>query len=219
MGARSVRKSTWKQKAIPTRVQLKHIRAKTSAIPDTISRAHAVHPISAVQMEWSLWSRDIEDGIVPLCRELRIGIVAYTPLGRGFFGGTGITESLPADSRLAQDYQHVNRMSTEMNKSIYARLEALATTKHECTPAQLAPGWLIQQGDDVVTIPRTSKSKNLETNIGSFSLKLSSDELNEVSNAVPMNEVAGQRNWGSISSLTWQSADTPPLNCNSSRVA
>ncbi|KAG1347707.1 putative Perakine reductase [Cocos nucifera] len=119
--------------------------------PDTIRRAHAVHPITALQMEWSLWTRDIEGEIVPLCRELGIGIVAYSPLGRGFFGGRGVGESISAGGVLASHPRFIGE-NLEKNKILYFRIEKLAA-KYECTPAQLALAWVLHQGDDVVPIP------------------------------------------------------------------
>nr|XP_029124051.1 probable aldo-keto reductase 1 isoform X2 [Elaeis guineensis] len=123
----------------------------SEASPDTIRRAHAVHPITAVQMEWSLWTREIEGEIVPLCRELGIGIVPYSPLGRGFFGGRGVTESVPANSMLAS-HPRFSGENLEKNKTLYVKLENLAK-KHHCTPSQLALAWILHQGDDVVPIP------------------------------------------------------------------
>jgi len=110
-----------------------------------------VHPITAVQMEWSLWSRDIEPEIVPLCRELGIGIVPYSPIGRGFFGGRGVKEQVSAESNLHGHPRFVAE-NLERNKQIYLRMEELAN-KHQCSPAQLALAWVLHQGDDVVPIP------------------------------------------------------------------
>ncbi|XP_057735946.1 probable aldo-keto reductase 1 [Arachis stenosperma] len=123
----------------------------SEASSDTIKRAHAVHPITAVQMEWSLWTRDIEEEIIPLCRELGIGIVPYSPLGRGFFGGKGVVENLPADSVL-HAHPRYQAQNLEKNKKIYERIESLAK-KHQCSPVQLALAWILQQGNDVAPIP------------------------------------------------------------------
>ncbi|KAJ1413891.1 NADP-dependent oxidoreductase domain [Sesbania bispinosa] len=123
----------------------------SEASPDTIRRAHAVHPITAVQMEWSLWTRDIEDEIVPPCRELGIGIVPYSPLGRGFFGGKGIVENVPANSYLTV-HPRFQAENLNKNKNIYDRIESLGK-KHQCTAPQLALAWVLQQGNDVVPIP------------------------------------------------------------------
>ncbi|KAL4637485.1 hypothetical protein ACB092_03G080500 [Castanea dentata] len=123
----------------------------SEASADTIRRAHAVHPITAVQMEWSLWTREIEEEIIPLCRELGIGIVPYSPLGRGFFGGKAVIESIPANSFLNANPRFQGE-NFDQNKTLYFRLGKLAE-KHGCTPAQLALAWILHQGDDVVPIP------------------------------------------------------------------
>ncbi|WJX85547.1 palmitoyltransferase akr1 [Trifolium repens] len=182
----------------------------SEASPDTIRRAHAVHPITAVQIEWSLWTRDIEDEIVPLCRELGIGIVPYSPLGRGFFGGKGVLENVSAASSLAS-HPRFQAENLDKNKNLYERIESLAK-KHRCTPAQLALAWVLQQGQDVVPIPGTTKIKNLDQNLGALSVKLSEDELKEISAVVPIDDVAGGRHYSGLdqSSWTWKFANTPP---------
>ncbi|TXG65916.1 hypothetical protein EZV62_007191 [Acer yangbiense] len=180
----------------------------SEASPDTIRRANAVHPITAIQMEWSLWTRDIEEDIIPLCRELGIGIVPYSPLGRGFFGGRAVVESIPANGFLAS----IPRFSGEnfdKNKKLYWNVKKVAV-KHECTPAQLALSWILHQGDDVVPIPGTTKIKNLDNNIGCIKVKLTNEDLQEISAAVPINEVAGERNTDNAFSCTWKFANTPP---------
>ncbi|KAG0498892.1 hypothetical protein HPP92_003583 [Vanilla planifolia] len=179
----------------------------SEAGPDTIRRAHAVHPITAVQMEWSLWTRDIEDEIVPLCRELGIGIVPYSPLGRGFFGGKAVLESLHADNVLVR-HPRFSGENLEKNKLLYLNLEALAA-KHQCTTAQLALAWVLEQGDDVIPIPGTTKIKNLISNIRSLELKLTKEDVKEISDAVPVAAVAGPRTYGSIAAYSWKFAETP----------
>ncbi|XP_050224458.1 perakine reductase-like isoform X3 [Mercurialis annua] len=124
----------------------------SEASSDTIKRAHAVHPVTALQMEYSLWSRDIEEEIIPLCRQLGIGMVAYSPLGVGFFAGKAVVESLPAGSFLAQVHPRFKQENIEKNKVLYIRLADLSK-KHGCTPPQLALAWLLHQGDDIVPIP------------------------------------------------------------------
>ncbi|XP_039139610.1 probable aldo-keto reductase 1 [Dioscorea cayenensis subsp. rotundata] len=177
----------------------------SEASPHTIRRAHAVHPISAVQMEWSLWSRDIEDEIVPLCRELGIGIVSYSPLGRGFFGGKGVSESVHEHSLPHPRYSSEN---LEKNKALYVRVENLAK-KHECSTAQLALSWVLHQGNDVVPIPATTKIKNLDSNIGALQVKLTEDDLREISDLIPVEEVAGSRSYEFDESFGWKHANTP----------
>ncbi|XP_043697789.1 probable aldo-keto reductase 1 [Telopea speciosissima] len=181
----------------------------SEASPDTIRRAHAVHPITAVQMEWSLWTRDIEEEIIPLCRELGIGVVPYSPLGRGFFGGKAVVESLPASSSLVSHPRFIGE-NFDKNKILYSRMENLAS-KHGCTPAQLALAWILHQGDDVVPIPGTTKIKNLNDNIGAMKVKLTEEDLKEISDAVPINVVAGSRTYDSMLQSTWKFASTPPM--------
>ncbi|OAY44232.1 perakine reductase isoform X2 [Manihot esculenta] len=159
--------------------------------PDTIKRANAVHPITALQIEWSLWSRDLEEQIIPLCRELGIGIVPYSPLGQGFFAGKAVVESVPSDT-LLKFFPRFTEENLEQNKVLYRRVENLAK-KYGCSPAQLALAWVLNQGDDVVPIPGTTKIKNLDDNIGALRIKLTKDEFKEVSDAVPADQVAGLR--------------------------
>ncbi|BAT82868.1 hypothetical protein LR48_Vigan07g276900 [Vigna angularis] len=180
----------------------------SEASPDTIRRAHAVHPITAVQMEWSLWTRDIEEEIVPLCRELGIGIVPYSPLGRGFFGGKGVLETVSTVSSL-MTHPRFQTENLDKNKRLYEKIERLAA-KHHCTPSQLALAWILHQGNDVAPIPGTTKIKNLDQNIGGVSLKLAESELREISEAVPIDGVAGNRHYYGSSSFAWTIANTPP---------
>ncbi|XP_027353281.1 probable aldo-keto reductase 1 isoform X3 [Abrus precatorius] len=168
----------------------------SEASSDTIRRAHAVHPITAVQMEWSLWTREIEQDIVPLCRELGIGIVPYSPLGRGFFGGKAAFQP-----RLRGE-------NFDKNKILYSRIEKLAE-KYGCASSQLALSWILHQGDDVVPIPGTTKIKNLDSNIGSFEVKLSEDDLREITDAIPISEVAGDRTTDAFVKCSWKFANTP----------
>ncbi|RVW96069.1 putative aldo-keto reductase 1 [Vitis vinifera] len=182
------------------------------ASSDTIRRAHVVHPITAIEMEWSLWTREIEEEILPLCRELGIGIVPYSPLGRGFFGGKAAGENLPANSFLVWDgiYQILGFKVRilKKNKLLYAKIEMLAE-KHRCTPAQLALAWLFHQGDYVVPIPGTTKIKNIDNNIGSLRLKFTQEELEEISAAVTPEEVAGARVADNLIRCSWRFANTP----------
>jgi len=179
----------------------------SEASPDTIRRAHAVHPITAVQMEWSLWSRDIEPEIVPLCRELGIGIVPYSPIGRGFFAGRGVTQQVSSESSL-QKHPRFAADNLEKNKQIYLKMEDLAK-KHQCSPAQLALAWVLHQGDDVVPIPGTTKTKNLEANIDSLKVKLTDEDLKEITSQIRADDVAGGRQYNSYAHTAWKYADTP----------
>ncbi|KAK8571863.1 hypothetical protein V6N12_027932 [Hibiscus sabdariffa] len=186
--------------------KIKYIGLSEPSI-DTLKRAHKVHPITALQMEYSLWTREIEDEILPLCRELGIGIVAYSPLGRGFFGGKAVVETMPNDSLLA-NYPRFHGENLEKNKLIYTRVSDLAM-KHGCTVPQLVLGWLLHQGDDIVPIPGTTKVKNIINNVGSLALKLSEEAMKEICDAVPLDEVSGKREMGILSEFTWKFANTP----------
>ncbi|KAM4119477.1 hypothetical protein ACJW30_03G062600 [Castanea mollissima] len=171
----------------------------SEASPDTIRRAHAVHPITALQMEWSLWTHDIEEEIIPLCRELGIGIVPYSPLGRAC--SLFYKDSHPR-------YQGEN---LDKNKTTFSRIERLAR-KHQCTPAQLALALVLRQGDDIVAIPGTTKIQNLENNIGSLKVKLTEEDLKEISEAVPTEEVAGGRSFQNTDHFLWKFGNTTPKN-------
>ncbi|KAI9193850.1 hypothetical protein LWI28_000660 [Acer negundo] len=186
--------------------KIKYIGLSEASV-DTIRRAHAVHPITAVQMEYSLWAREIEEDIIPLCRELGIGIVSYCPLGRGFFGGKAVVESLPAESILAIHPRFIGA-NLEKNKLIYSHVLNLAE-KLACTPPQLALAWLLHQGDDIIPIPGTTKVKNLDDNIGSLALKLTEDNLKEICDAVPVDEVGGSREFSMLSKYGYRIANTP----------
>lgn len=164
----------------------------SEAGPETLRRAHAVHPITALQSEYSLWSRDVEDEILPLCRQLGIGFVAYSPLGRGFLTGRfQRIEDLPDD-----DYRrHSPRFQGEnfaKNLELVGRISALAQEK-ECTASQLALAWVLAQGADVVPIPGTKRRKYLEENLGAMQVVLSPAELAVIAAASPKGAAAGAR--------------------------
>jgi aryl-alcohol dehydrogenase-like predicted oxidoreductase len=164
----------------------------SEAAPNTIRRAHAVHPITALQTEYSLWNRDPEDEILPTIRELGIGFVAYSPLGRGFLSGA-ITkpEDLSAD-----DYRlRSPRFQGEnfgKNLQLVDKVKAIATTKG-ITPSQLALAWLLAQGDDIVPIPGTKRRTYLEENIAAVGIKLTADELQQIETVAPKGVAAGDR--------------------------
>ncbi|KAH7428120.1 hypothetical protein KP509_10G076900 [Ceratopteris richardii] len=182
----------------------------SEACASTIRRAHAVHPVTAVEFEWSLWSRDLEKDILPTCRELGIGIVAYSPLGRGFLSaGAKLLESLSETDyrKLAQPrYQTEN---LQKNEKLFIALCQLATKK-ECTPGQLALAWLQHQGDDVVPIPGTTKLKNFEENMGSLQVKLSSEEIEEIEELFHADAAAGGRYYEAEN--MYLKSETPPLS-------
>ena len=158
----------------------------------TIRRAHAVHPIAALQTEYSLWSRDPEDEILPTCRELGIGFVPYSPLGRGFLTGQiKRFEDLAADDfrRMNPRFQGEN---FEKNLELVRRVESLARAKG-CLPSQLALAWVLAQGDDMVPIPGTTRRKHLEENVGALAVSLSAADLSSIDEAAPKGVAAGER--------------------------
>ncbi|KAI5326614.1 hypothetical protein L3X38_035688 [Prunus dulcis] len=159
-------------------------------------------------MEWSLWTREIEDEIVPLCRELGIGIVPYCPLGSGFFGGKAIVESVPANSFLEYVHPCFQAVNLEKNKILYGRIQKLAK-KHRCSTAQLALAWIRSQGDDVVPIPGTTQIKNLDDNVGSYSVRLTKEDMKEISDTIPLDAVAGKNVADNFISCSWKFANTP----------
>jgi aryl-alcohol dehydrogenase-like predicted oxidoreductase len=164
----------------------------SEAAPETIKRAHAVHPITALQTEYSLWSRDPEDEIVKTVRTLGIGFVAYSPLGRGFL--TGQIKSM-ADLD-AKDYRHnAPRFQAENFKRNLDLVETIAEMAAEksCAPAQLALAWVLAQGDDIVPIPGTKRVRYLEENVGALALALSDADLQRIDAAFPMGVAAGER--------------------------
>ncbi|EXC14252.1 hypothetical protein L484_021750 [Morus notabilis] len=181
----------------------------SEASASTIRRAHAVHPITAVQLEWSLWVRDVEDEIIPTCRELGIGIVAYSPLGRGFLSsGPKLVETL-TDNDFRKQLPRFQGKNLEHNITIFERVNEIAARKG-CTPAQLALAWVHHQGDDVCPIPGTTKIENFNQNIGALSVNLTPEEMAELESFASADAVKGDRYGGA--SGTWREADTPPLS-------
>ena len=164
----------------------------SEAAPDTIRRAHRVHPISALQTEYSLWSRDPEDDILPTVRELGIGFVAYSPLGRGFLTGRfRRIEDLPDDDyrRNSPRFQGEN---FQKNLDLLRQVEQLSRQKL-CTPSQLVLAWLLSRGEDIVPIPGTKRRQYLEQNVGALSVQLTAQDLAHVEAIAPRGVVAGQR--------------------------
>ncbi|KAJ7540886.1 hypothetical protein O6H91_10G035100 [Diphasiastrum complanatum] len=187
--------------------KVKYIGLSEASASD-IRRAHSVHPITAIQLEWSLWSRDVEEDVIPTCRELGIGIVPYSPLGRGFFSGKAIVEKL-ADGDFRTTNPRFLPENLEKNKALYERLNAIAAKKN-ATSGQLALAWVQHQGQDVAPIPGTTKLKNLEENICALRVSLSSEELKELEGAVPHDAVVGDRY--EDMARTWRFSTTPPLS-------
>lgn len=164
----------------------------SEAAPNTIRRAHRVHPITAVQSEYSLWTRDPEGELLATLRELQIGFVAYSPLGRGFLAGRfrEIEELAPDDYRRGSPrFQSDN---FQKNIRLLAHIEELAR-KHGCTSAQLALSWLLAQGSDIVAIPGTTSLARLEENVGAAEIKLNLDELHAIDAFAPLGVAAGAR--------------------------
>ncbi|KAL6957124.1 hypothetical protein U1Q18_045036, partial [Sarracenia purpurea var. burkii] len=181
----------------------------SEASASTIRRAHVVHPITAVQMEWSLWSRDIEEDIVPTCRELGIGIVPYSPLGRGFLsGGANLVANL-SDDDFRKSMPRFKPENLENNRKIFDRINEMAGRK-SCTPSQLALAWVHHQGNDVVPIPGTTKIANVNQNIGALSVKLTPEEMAELESFASADVVKGERHV--FMSITWINSETPPLS-------
>ena len=164
----------------------------SEAAPDTIRRAQRVHPITALQTEYSLWSRDPEDEILPTVRELGIGFVAYSPLGRGFLTGRFRTiDDLPDDDwrRNSPRFQGEN---FQKNLDLVRHIEQLARQKH-CTPAQLALAWLLARGRDIVPIPGTKRREFLEENVGALEVQLSAEDLARIDAIAPRGVASGLR--------------------------
>ena len=173
----------------------------SEASAETIRRAHAVHPVTALQTEYSLFSRDLEDEILPVLRELGIGLVPYSPLGRGLLTGAISTEGPgeESDSRRTAYFPRFQGEALESNLALVARVRSLAEAKG-CTPGQLALAWVMAQGEDVVPIPGTKRVRYLEENVGAAEVDLTADDLTALEQAVPREAVAGAR-YGDMSSI------------------
>jgi aryl-alcohol dehydrogenase-like predicted oxidoreductase len=179
--------------------------------PATLRRAAAVHPIAAIENEWSLWSRDIEDETLGAARELNVGVVPYAPLGRGFLTGQIKSESdfRPGDSR-----RHNPRFQGEnfkRNLELVARIEELARAKG-CTPGQLALAWLDSRGDDVVPIPGGDRPEFVTENVGALDVALTQEDLDRIEQAMPRDAVAGDR----YADMRWVGGITPTKGADSS---
>ncbi|KAK9808782.1 hypothetical protein WJX72_003563 [[Myrmecia] bisecta] len=160
--------------------------------PEDLRKAHAVHPITAVQLEWSLWTRDVEKDLVPVCRELGIGIVAYSPLGRGFLTGKYQSPDDLHEGDRRKEAPRFSKDAFDQNLKLVANVKELAAQKG-VTPGQLALAWVHHQGDDVFPIPGTKRLKYLEENIAAFHITLSPEELRALEDAVPEHGVVGKR--------------------------
>jgi len=158
----------------------------------TIRRAHAVHPITALQSEWSLWTRDPEGEVIDTVRELGIGFVAYSPLGRGFLAGRFSSAEDLAEDDFRRRHPRMSGENGEQNRALADKVHELAEEKG-CTAAQLALAWVLSRGDDVVPIPGTKRRTYLEQNAAASELELTNEELRELEDAFPPGVAAGQR--------------------------
>jgi len=164
----------------------------SEASPKTLRRAMKVHPITALQTEYSLWTRDPENEILATCRELGIGFVAYSPLGRGFLTARFQRfDDLPADDyrRFSPRFQGEN---LQKNLDLVRRVEEIAKQKN-CKPSQLALAWVLAQGEDIVPIPGTKRSQYLEENLGALNVSLTRDDLRRIDELFPYGAASGMR--------------------------
>lgn len=164
----------------------------SEASPDTIRRAHAVHPIAALQTEYSLWTRDPEDAVLPTVRELGIGFVAYSPLGRGFLSGAITGPDDLADDDFRRHNPRFQRENFGKNLELVDRVREIAEEK-DVTPGQLALAWLLHQSEDIVPIPGTKRRAYLEENAAADAIELTEEDLARIDKAAPAGATAGER--------------------------
>jgi len=164
----------------------------SEAAPDNIRRAHAVHPITALQSEYSLWTRDVEAQIVPTLRELGIGLVPYSPLGRGFLTGTITSPDVFSSSDMRRTHPRFQGEAIEANLRIVAGIRELAQAKG-VTPAQLALAWVLAQGSDIVPIPGTRRVERVAENLAALEVELTADDLAALDAAAPVGAAVGTR--------------------------
>ncbi len=164
----------------------------SEAAPDTIRKANAVHPVTAIQTEYSLWSRDVEDEILPTARELGIGFVPYSPLGRGFLTGQITSPDDFAENDFRRTSPRFTGENFQKNLDLVERVKEIADEKG-VTPGQLALAWLLHQGDDLTPIPGTKRRERLEENAKATDVKLASADLSRIDEAAPKGAAAGER--------------------------
>jgi aryl-alcohol dehydrogenase-like predicted oxidoreductase len=164
----------------------------SEAAPATLRRAHAVHPVSAGQYEWSLFTRDLEDELVPTLRELGIGLVAYSPLGRGFLSGRITSPDDFGEDDFRRDHPRFSGENFARNLELVEQVRQLAAAKG-VTVSQLAIAWVLAQGDDVVPIPGTKRRRWLEENLGALEVELTAEDLAAIERATPRGSAAGAR--------------------------
>ncbi|HEV2920932.1 MAG TPA: aldo/keto reductase, partial [Actinomycetota bacterium] len=164
----------------------------SEAAPATVRRAHAVHPISAGQYEWSLFTRDLEDELLATARELGVGLVAYSPLGRGFLSGRMTSPDDFGEHDFRRDHPRFTGENFARNLELVEQVRQLAASKG-VTPSQLAIAWVLAQGDDVVAIPGTKRRSYLEENLGALDVELTGQDLAAIEKVTPRGSVAGER--------------------------
>jgi len=164
----------------------------SEASPETIRRAHGVHPITAVQSEYSLWTRDPEAEVLPTLRELGIGLVAYSPLGRGFLSGRFRSPDDLSEDDFRRENPRFQGENFNRNLELVERVEELAAEK-DVSPGQLALAWVLAQGVDIVPIPGTTHVEHLEENVAALEIELTDDDLRELESVFPMGAAAGDR--------------------------
>src|SRR4051812_47349164 len=164
----------------------------SEAGPETIRRAHAVHPISALQTEYSLWTRDPEQGILDTTRELGIGFIAYSPLGRGFLTGAISSPDDLADDDFRRSNPRFKREVFDQNMELVRTVEEIAE-QHDAKPSQIAIAWVLSRGDDVVPIPGTKRVKYLEENVAASNIELTDEDLRRLDEAFPVGAAEGER--------------------------
>lgn len=171
--------------------KVRYIGLSEASVP-TIRRAHKVHPITAVQTEYSLWTRDPEDGLLQALRTLDIGFVAYSPLGRGFLTGQIKSVDDLAEDDFRKHHPRFQGENFQKNLDLVGRVEEIAK-EHKCSPAQLALAWVMAQGDDIVPIPGTRHPERLEENVAALDVVLSENDLRRIDTAAPKGATAGDR--------------------------
>lgn len=171
--------------------KVRHLGLSEAGV-DTIRRANSVHPIAALQTEYSLWSRDPEDGLLAACRELGVGFVPYSPLGRGFLAGQIKRFEDFAEDDYRRNSPRFQGENFDRNLELVAQIERLAAEKG-CTPSQMALAWVLAQGETIVPIPGTKRRKYLEENVGALDVKLTEEDLRRIDEIMPHGAVAGER--------------------------
>ena len=171
--------------------KVRHI-GLSEAAPETIRRAHAVHPLTAVQTEYSLWTREVESEVLPTCRELGIGFVAYSPLGRGFLSGTIPTRDSLIEGDRRRDHPRFEEENIAQNMALVDVLKSIASDL-QATPAQVAIAWLLSKGPDIVPIPGTKKISWLEENVAATQFSLTSEQIDRLEGVFRHGTTAGER--------------------------